>query len=388
MKICFYFQVHQPKRLKRFTILEFGKNNNLEELYFDNAKNRAVLERVARKCYLPTNKLMLQLIKDYNFKFSLSLTGIFIEQCREWIPEVIDSFKELVDTGNVELLNETYYHSLASLYENKEEFIEQIKMHKELMKKEFNYEGKVFRNTELIYSNEIAKIAEELGYRAILAEGINLGWRSPNYIYKPPNCLIKTLLRNYLLSDDISFRFSAYKWEQYPLTADKYADWLSKCQGQVLNIFMDYETFGEHQWQETGIFEFLKYLPVALKKYPHLEYSTLNEASQLPAVGEYDCPNITSWADLERDTSAWLGNEMQRACFNALKNLESLVKNKKDRKLLHVWRTLQATDPIYYISTKRLGDEEVHRYFAEHQSPYDVFISYMNIIQHLRLKLS
>ncbi|MDI6887726.1 MAG: glycoside hydrolase family 57 protein [Candidatus Thermoplasmatota archaeon] len=385
MKICFYFQVHQPKRLKRLTILDFKKSNNLEDLYFDNAKNRAILERVAKKCYLQTNKLMLQLIKEHNFKFSLSLTGVFIEQCKEI--GIIDCFKELADTGNVEFLNETYYHSLASLYENKEEFIEQIKLHRELIKKEFNYKGKVFRNTELIYSNEIAKIAEDLGYKAILAEGINLDWRSPNYVYKPPNCRIKTLLRNYLLSDDISFRFSAYKWEHYPLTADKYAEWLSKCQGEVLNIFMDYETFGEHQWQETGIFEFLKYLPIALKKYPHLECTTLSEASQLQAVGDYDCPNITSWADLERDTSAWLGNEMQKACFNALKNLESLVKHKKDRKLLHIWRCLQTTDHLYYISTKRFGDEEVHKYFAEHQNPYDAFISYMNIIQHLGLNL-
>jgi len=383
MKLCFYFQVHQPTRLNKLSILDFCKNGDLKQMYFNERKNREILLRVAEKCYLPTNRLMIGLINKYNIKFALSLSGVFIEQCQEYAPAVLDSFNALAETGNVEFIDETYYHSLASLHKDKNEFIEQIKEHAKIIKRLFNQKPTAFRNTELIYSNEIAGIAESLGYKTILAEGINLGWRSPNYVYRPRGCSkIKLLLRNYMLSDDVSFRFSAHAWSGYPLTADKYASWLSHCTGDVINIFMDYETFGEHQWKETGIFEFLRHLPAEIKKY-NLEFATPEEIEMEPA-GEYDAPNVTSWADLERDTSAWLGNDMQKSCFNEMEKLGALIKQKNDKKLLRIWRLLQTTDHIYYISTKKMGDEEVHKYFAEHQSPYEAFINYMNIIQHLK----
>lgn len=387
--ICLYLQVHQPKRLRKLSLFDFEHERDLEKLYFDSSKNRHIFERIAKKSYIPTNSLLLELIRKYNLKLSLGLTGTFIEQCLEYMPEVLDGFKALVRTGNVELLSETYYHSLSSLYETKDEFIAQIEKHKKTIRKHFNYEPKIFRNTELIYSNAIARIAESLGYKGILAEGINLGWRSPNYIYKPKNCArIKLLLRNYQLSDDVSFRFSAHAWNEYPLTADKYALWLSKCEGDMLNLFMDYETFGEHQWQETGIFEFLKYLPAKIKNHKNLGFLKISEAlEKYSPVGEYDSPNVTTWADIERDASAWLGNDMQKNCFNELKALENQVKSKNDPALLHIWRLLQTADTIYYISTKGYSDECVHRYFAEHQSPYDVFINYMNIIQDLKSRL-
>ncbi|PJB21893.1 MAG: alpha-amylase, partial [Euryarchaeota archaeon CG_4_9_14_3_um_filter_38_12] len=296
MKLCFYFQVHQPTRLNKLSILDFCKNGDLKQMYFNERKNREILLRVAEKCYLPTNRLMIGLINKYDIKFALSLSGVFIEQCQEYAPAVLDSFNALAETGNVEFIDETYYHSLASLHKDKNEFIEQIKEHAKIIKRLFNQKPTAFRNTELIYSNEIAGVAESLGYKTILAEGINLGWRSPNYVYRPRGCSkIKLLLRNYMLSDDVSFRFSAHAWSGYPLTADKYASWLSHCTGDVINIFMDYETFGEHQWKETGIFEFLRHLPAEIKKY-NLEFATPEEIEMEPA-GEYDAPNVTSWAD-------------------------------------------------------------------------------------------
>jgi alpha-amylase len=370
-------------RLNKFSV--FTKDSP----YFDDKRNKEYFERVARKCYLPTNKLLLDLINENGkkFKIAFSLTGVFVEQCKKFAPEVLESFKELAKTGNVEFLSETYYHSLAALF-SEQEFKEQIKTHKKMISDLFDQKPKIFRNTEAMYSNNIAKLIESLGYKGIITEGHEsiLGWRSPNYLYNPNGCKISALLRNYKLSDDIGFRFSARWWEEYPLTADKYAIWLSKCEGQLINVFIDYETFGEHQWEDTGIFNFLKYLPIEVFKYPDLDFKTPSEiVKSYKPVGVIDVPHIISWADIQRDTTAWLENEMQRLAFEQMTKLEKYIK--KNPELLHAWRMLQTSDHFYYMCTKWFADGDVHKYFNPYNSPYDAFINYMNILQDIRRKL-
>ncbi len=335
--ICLIFEVHQPLRLNRNFHADLLSRphitkKDLFELYFDNNLNRYVLERAAKKCYFPANEILLEQIDRFRgekrkFKVAFGISGVFIEQCERWLPSLLDSFKELFETGCVEFLDEPYYHSLASLYGiDRSEFVEQVLMHKQLMRSLFNYEPKVFENTECLYNNAIAKTVEGLGYKAILTEGVDriLKWRSPNYVYKAKNCNLKVLLRNYRLSDDIGFRFSSRWWNQWPLFADKYASWLAKTPGQVIVIFMDYETFGEHHWPESGIHEFLRHLPEEVLKWRHLNWCTPSEVvdKHVP-VGEIDVfeYNTISWADLERDTSAWIGNSMQRSCYEMLKHL-------------------------------------------------------------------
>ena len=381
--ICFYFQVHQPVRLNRFNMFSNSP-------YFDEIKNKNILEKVATKCYIPTNKILLDLIDQYKkkFKIAFSLTGVFVEQCQKYVPHVIESFKQLANTGNVEFLSETYYHSLSALFSQRE-FEEQINLHKNLINDLFGQKPEVFRNTEAMYSNSIAKLIENLGYKGIITEGHEkvLSWRSPNYLYKPVGCeKIVSLLRNYKLSDDIGFRFSAKWWEEYPLTADKYASWISKCEGDCINLFIDYETFGEHQWQDTGIFEFLKHLPNEIFKYKHLEFKTPSEVvKSYKPVGNIDVPYILSWADVDRDSSAWLENEMQRFAFEQMVGLEEKIKENPE--LLKMWRMLQISDHFYYMCTKWFADGDVHKYFNAYDSPYDAFLNYMNILQDLKNRL-
>lgn len=381
--ICFYFQVHQPVRLNRFNMFSNSP-------YFDENKNKNILEKVANKCYIPTNKILLDLIDQYKkkFKIAFSLTGVFIEQCQKYAPHVIESFKQLANTGNVEFLSETYYHSLSALFSQKE-FEEQINLHKNLINDLFGQKPEVFRNTEAMYSNSIAKLIENLGYKGIITEGHEkvLSWRSPNYLYKSVGCeKIVSLLRNYKLSDDIGFRFSAKWWEEYPLTADKYASWISKSEGDCINLFIDYETFGEHQWQDTGIFEFLKHLPNEILKYKHLEFKTPSEVvKSYKPVGTIDVPYILSWADVDRDSSAWLENEMQRFAFEQMVKLEEKVKQNPE--LLKIWRMLQISDHFYYMCTKWFADGDVHKYFNAYDSPYDAFLNYMNVLQDLKNRL-
>jgi alpha-amylase len=382
--VCFYFQVHQPLRLSKFTV--FSENIP----YFDEERNRKILHRVAKKCYLPTNRILSDLIDDLGkqFKIAFSLTGTFLEQCKKCSPEVLESFRMLADTGNVEFLGETYYHSLAALF-SMEEFDEQVQLHTSLMKDLMNQTPNVFRNTEAMYSNDIARSIQDLGYRGIVAEGHEkiLGWRSPNYLYRPEGCeKIVALLRNYRLSDDIGFRFSQKQWAGYPLTADKYAKWLAACKGDCINIFIDYETFGEHQWKDTGIFDFLRALPYEILKYENLGFKTPSEiiASYKP-TGVIDVPDIVSWADIQRDASAWLGNDMQKYAFRRMTQLEEPAKKNSD--LLDVWRLLQTSDHFYYICTKWFADGDVHKYFNPYDSPYDAFINYMNVLQDLQERL-
>lgn len=387
MKTCFYFQVHQPMRLRRFSIFESGQQSVLER-YFDDALNRQILEKVAKKCYLPANALMLELLEKHpQMRISYSLTGVFIEQCKKFEPKLLESFAALAKTGRVEFLSETYYHSLAALFGEKEEFLEQVKLHREEIGK-LGCVPEVFRNTEAMFSNEIAYLAQRMGYSGILTEGIEhvLGWRSPNYLYRVKECDgIKAMLRNYRLSDDIGYRFSAKEWSEYPLTADKYSKWLSSLEGECVNIFMDYETFGEHHWEDTGIFEFLRQLPREMEKHSNLEFVTPSMlAKSASAVGEIDVPHVISWADMERDTSAWLGNEMQRECFGILQSLEKPIKRIGDGELLSAWRMLQNSDHLYYMCTKSLSDQDVHNYFSPYESPFEAYVNFRQILEDLQ----
>ena len=392
MDITVTFHVHQPIRLKRFSVFMIGNYGQTD--YFDYEKNRQIFLKVAYKCYLPTNKIVLDLLDNYDIKLAFSITGTFLEQAELFHPEVLESFKQLLSHKKVEVVSETYYHSLVSLFPNKEEFFDQVRMHKEVIRKLFKKSPVLFRNTEALYSNEIAELAHKMGYIGIYTEGWDpiLGWRSPNYIYKPPNCDISVLLRNYRLSDDVSYRFSARWWNEWPLTADKYASWLAASEGQVINLYMDYETFGEHQWQETGIFEFLMHLPKEVLKYEHLNFSLPSEVvRKYKPVGIYDVPYPISWADMERDTSAWLGNDMQRVAFEELKKVYSFIKaipdEEKREKFLRIWRYLSISDHLYYMCTKHWADGDVHKYFSHLATPYDAFINFMNVLQDLKEKI-
>lgn len=387
VSVCFYFQVHQPLRLRKYSVFDIGKKHD----YFNNPKNKKILEKVAKKCYLPANKLMLDLIRktDHKFKISYSLTGIVMEQLEEYAPNIIESFKELADTKCVEFLSETYHHSLAFLY-SKKEFREQVRMHKKKIKELFKYTPSVFRNTELIYNNELAESVEKMGYKGILAEGADhiLGWRSPNFVYtaKSPK-KIKLLLKNYRLSDDIAFRFSTHTWKEFPLTVEKYARWINAVNGNgnCVNLFMDYETFGEHQWSTTGIFRFLKNLPEEILKNGN-DFKTPSEVLNYEPVAELDVHDIVSWADIERDLSAWLGNKMQQASIKELYLLENMIKKRRNKKLMEDWRNLQISDHFYYMCTKWFADGDVHKYFNPYDSPYDAFIAFMNVLNDMILR--
>ncbi|HHI04245.1 MAG TPA: alpha-amylase, partial [Candidatus Woesearchaeota archaeon] len=376
VSVCFYFQVHQPFRLRNYSIFDIGKNTN----YFDEKKNKEVMQKVAGKCYLPTNKTMLDLINkhDGRFKISYSISGVALEQFEKYAPEVLDSFMDLNDTGCVEFLNETYYHSLSFLY-SKEEFREQIKLHQKKIKSLFKQTPMVFRNTELIFNNELANFIQKMGYNGILAEGADhiLGWRSPNFIYTAKTApRLKMLLKNYKLSDDIAFRFSNQGWKEWPLTVEKYTRWLNAANGNgnLMNLFMDYETFGEHQWKDTGIFDFLRHLPEEILKHPDNNFMTPSEAiKKYEPVSELDIHSPVSWADIERDTSAWDGNKMQQSAINKIYLIEGMIKKSKNKKLIEMWRKLQTSDHFYYMCTKWFNDGDVHKYFNPFDTPYDSF---------------
>ncbi|MBI4632987.1 MAG: polysaccharide deacetylase family protein [Deltaproteobacteria bacterium] len=381
--VCIYFQVHQPRRLKRYSFFNIGHDH----FYEDKEKNRQILNKIAEKCYLPTNRILLDLLKEYGgtFRIAFSLTGVLLDQLEENRPDVLDSFKRLADTGCVEFLNETYYHSLAFLFSPRE-FREQIALHKKRIQDLFGQTPVTFRNTELIYNNDLAKAVEKMGYKTILTEGADkiLGWRSPNFVYQPAGCTkIKLLLKNYRLSDDVAFRFSDARWSEHPLMADKFAHWIHNINaaGEVINLFMDYETFGEHQWQETGIFEFLKLFPREITRHPDFIFQTPSEvAKRYDPVAQLDIPDFISWADVERDLTAWLGNAMQKDAIRSLYGMEKIVRRFKNDKLLDTWRLLQTSDHFYYMCTKWFSDGDVHKYFNPFESPYDAYISYMNVL--------
>ncbi|MFA6049387.1 MAG: glycoside hydrolase family 57 protein [Candidatus Micrarchaeia archaeon] len=396
--ICLYFHVHQPVRMRKLSLLSQRQACDapaLEGAYFDDASNRHYFEKAARQCYTPANNTLAALAKEHGdaFRFSFSITGVFLEQAKKFDKSVLESFQKVAATGNAEILGETYYHSLASLYNDKAEFREQVKMHAELVWDLFGQKPKSFRNTEVIYNNSIAAQAQALGYKAIISEGIErvLGWRSPNYVYAPKGCgKIRLLLRNYKLSDDVGYRFSAKWWPQWPLTAGKYASWLAASPGQVINLFMDYETFGEHHWADTGILDFLRAMPGECLKHGNLSFNTIGGAAEKhEAVGEIDVQADLSWADLERDTSTWVGNNIQRTCFAELESLEPKVRAAGDAGLLHIWRMLQTSDHLMYLCTKSWADGDVHKYFSPYKenTPYDNFINYMNVIQDFKMQV-
>jgi alpha-amylase len=385
--VCFYFQVHQPFRLRRYSVFDSDAN------YFDDFKNADICRKVAAKCYLPTNRLLGDLVRQYgrDFSASFSITGVAIEQMERWAPEALDSFRALVDTGQVELLAETFYHSLAFLY-SREEFREQVAAHAAKTAEVFGARPRVFRNTELIYNNDLAHFVRDLGYAGVLAEGADhvLGYRSPNFVYRPAGAdRIALLVKNYRLSDDIAFRFSDRAWREWPLTAEKFAGWVDQVNGNgyVVNLFMDYETFGEHQWADTGIFDFMFHLPEHVLARRDNNFMTLSRAiATYPPAGDLDVPHMVSWADVERDLSAWLGNPMQSNALHELYRLEAAVKEARDPALLHDWRRLQTSDHFYYMCTKWFADGDVHKYFNPYESPYDSYINFMNVLDNVRLR--
>jgi alpha-amylase len=388
--ICFYFQVHQPVRLKTYRFFDIGRDH----YYYDDYLNRTIIKRVATKCYLPANKIIQSIIKEYGsaFKVSYSLSGTVLEQLEMVAPEVIESFQKLAATGSVEFLAETYAHSLASL-NNKDEFTEQVRLHSKTIERLFGHKPKTFRNTELIYSDDIGEMVQEMGYDVMLTEGAKhiLGWKSPNYLYcsaRTPK--LKLLLRNFRLSDDISFRFSLQNWSEWPLTATKFAAWLRNVpeQEEVVNIFIDYETFGEHQWKETGIFDFLKDMPKKILSRTEFKFRTPAELSEkLQPVAAIHVASPISWADEERDLTAWLGNELQDAAFSSLYAVGQRMNHIDDPDLKHDWYNLQASDHFYYMCTKWFSDGEVHKYFNPYSSPYDSFINYMNVVSDFILRV-
>jgi alpha-amylase len=387
VSVCFYFQVHQPFRLKQdYSFFDIGVNH----FYEDETANRAICNKVSQKCYIPMNLLLLDLIEKHQgrFKCSFSVTGVALEQFEKYDPYVIELFQKLAKTGCVEFINETYYHSLSFLF-SKNEFKQQVLLHRKKIQDLFGQTPKTFRNTELIYNNDVAKTVEELGFKTMLAEGADqvLGWRSPNFMYQPVGCYkLNLLLKNYRLSDDIAFRFSNRGWDMFPLKAETYADWIHSVSGngEVINLFMDYETFGEHQWEDTGIFNFMRALPGEVMKKKDFNFIMPCEAGKhYTPMSKIDCPYFTSWADIERDLTAWLGNPLQNSAIDLAYRVEAAVKKSKDENLISIWRKLLTSDHFYYMCTKWFSDGDVHKYFNPYSSPFDAYVIYSNVINDL-----
>lgn len=387
--ICLYFQVHQPTRLRLYRFFDIGKDSH----YYDDFANRTILKRIAQKCYLPMNELLLEAIKKSKgkFKFAFSISGSALEQFDRYAPEVIESFRALAQTGSVEFLCETYNHSLSSLA-SKQEFQHQVMKHKAAIEHYFGVTPKVFRNTELIYSDSIGADVYDLGFKTMLTEGARhiMGWMSPNYVYgNDLKSGLKLLLRNYSLSDDIAFRFSNKNWSEWPLVAAKYVSWLKSSEGEIVNLFMDYETFGEHQGAECGIFDFMKDFPAQVIKDGGLEFVTPSRAAtKHRSVGELSVPQPISWADEERDLSAWLGNEMQQDAYNKLYALEEKLSLLDDADLWADYGHLQESDHLYYMCTKFFSDGEVHSRFNPYATPYEAFINYMNVLSDFIIRVN
>ena len=388
--ICFYFQVHQPFRLRRYRFFDIGENHN----YFDDFANRTIMRKVAEKCYLPTNYMMLDLINEYGaqFKISYSISGTALDQFEIYAPDVLDSFRKLAETGCVEFLAETYSHSLSAL-KSRDEFEKQVQAQSKMIEDFFGIKPKSFRNTELIYSDQIGAMVADLGYKAMLTEGAKhiLGWKSSNYLYN--NAIdpkLKLLLKNFRLSDDIAFRFSNRDWSEWPLTTEKYVNWLNAIdpREEIVNLFMDYETFGEHQWAETGIFNFMRALPKRVFSDSDFEFLTPSEAADKhQPISTLHVPFPISWADEERDLTAWLGNELQEEAFNNLYQLSEKISTIDDPVLQRDWRYLQTSDHFYYMCTKWFSDGDVHKYFNPYDTPYEAFINFMNILSDFVIRI-
>ena len=391
--IVLYLHVHQPYRVRHYTIFDAGVTHDyFDAPYDDRTSNERIIHKVAQKSYLPTNQRLLKLLQQYpEFRLSLSITGTIIEQLERWAPDVLQSFKDLVATGRVEIVAETYHHSLAFFY-SRAEFETQVDMHRRKVQEVFGQTPQVFRNTELAYNNDVAYWADHAGYKGILSEGWDkvLDWRSPNYVYRPAYTQnIKLLMKNYKLSDDIAFRFGDRDWKEWPLTASKFSHWLGNTDYATnFNLFMDYETFGEHQWDESGIFTFLEQLPGEWLQTKGHTFMTVSEAiDTFEPVGEIDTPHTVTWADSERDLSAWLGNAMQTSAITDLYALEGKLLATGDLALIEDWRRLQTSDHFYYMCTKWFNDGDIHAYFSPYANPYDAFIAFMNAYHDLRYRL-
>jgi len=388
--ICLYFQVHQPFRLKRYRFFDLGHDH----YYYDDFSNESIMRKVAEKCYLPANKIIMELIEKHKgkFKVTFSLSGLAISQFRLYAPEVLESFRKLAETGMVEFLAETNSHSLVSL-RSRSEFERQVANHREMLREFLGVEATSFRNTELIYSDTIGSWVADMGFKSMLTEGAKhvLGWKSPNFLYcNAINPRLKVLLRNFVLSDDIAFRFSNRDWNAWPLTADKYASWINKLapKSELINIFLDYETFGEHNWKETGIFDFLSHMPGAVLKKTPFKFMTPTEiADSIQPVSAIGIHSPISWADEERDITAWLGNEMQVAALDKLYSLAGKVNKCEDVLIKKDWEYLQSSDHFYYMATKFFSDGAVHAYFNPYDTPYDAFMNYMNVLSDFEIRL-
>lgn len=380
--ICFYFQIHQPFRLKRYRFFDIGNDH----YYYDDFANDDIVTRIAHNSYIPAAESLLRMIEETKgaFRCAISITGTAIEQCEQYVPEFIDLLKKLADTGKVEFLGETYAHSLSSL-SDPDEFANQVKVHDEKIEELFGVKPKVFRNTELIYCDEMAPQILGMGYKGVITEGAKhiLGWKSPNYVYSAASApKLKMLLKNDKLSDDISFRFSDHNWSEYPLNADRYMDWIAETPAdeQIVNLFMNLETFGELQHRDSGIFQFLEALPRFAKEHG-IEFWTPSEAiSKLKPVGELSVLHPISWADEARDTSAWLGNKLQQEAFNKLYSVSERVRLCDDRRLKQDWYYLQAADHFYYMATKHMADGAMHSHFSPYETPFQAFTNYMNVL--------
>jgi len=393
--ITFYLHVHQPLRVREYSVFDTSIDHNyfVEPDTTTERNNETVFNKVAEKSYRPMNALLEKLLATQpDFRVSLSITGTFIEQAELWGQDILESFKRIVATGRAEIVSETYYHSLAFFY-SRDEFERQVQMHTDKIKELFNVTPQVFRNTELAYNDQLAQWADKYGYKGILAEGWDpiLDWRSPNFVYQPEGTEnISLLLKNYRLSDDLAFRFSNQQWQEWPLTADKYTEWASESikDSPLINLFMDYETFGEHQWVDTGIFDFFEGFVGRWLSNPENTFYTVSEAIDAnKPVGTLSMPSTVTWADAERDLTAWLGNSMQQEALGHLYALESDILRTNDVDLIGDWRRLQTSDHVYYMCTKWFTDGDVHAYFSPYSSPYDAFLYYINAIRDLRWRL-
>lgn len=393
--IVLYLHMHQPWRLKHYSIFSVDHDHEYwtEKDWYAGTNNERIFKKVAEKSYRPMLAVLEKCIDTYaGFKFSLSITGTWLDQAEKWEPELIDTLKRLVKSGRVEIVAETYYHSLAFFYD-REEFEAQVKAHQDRIHKLFGVRSQVYRNTELSYNNELARWADEYGFKGILAEGWDkiLEWRSPNFVYRPEGCKnVKLLMKNYRLSDDVAFRFSDKHWKEWPLTVDKYIQWLETdtLRGPLINLFMDFETFGENIWEDTGIFKFFEHLVYRWDRDKDNNFLTVSEAcDSAEPTAEISMPWTVTWADTERDLSAWLGNSMQHEAMKAVYNIKNEVLASGDPKIIEDWRRLQTSDHPYYMCTKYFNDGDVHAYFSPYDSPYDAFLYYMNALRDMRGRL-
>lgn len=394
LSVCFYFHMHQPYRVKRYRIFDIGTDhqyfNSQEETDLNNER---ILRKVSGKSYRPAGLMFKKILAENpEFKFAISITGTLVEQLQEFDPETLKIYQDLVKTGRVEIVGETYYHSLAFLY-SVPEFVRQVRMHRDMVERVFGVTPKVFRNTELVYTNALAEWADRAGYKGILAEGWDpiLEWRSPTYLYQPVGTSnIKALLKHYKLSDDVAFRFGDSSWKEHPVTSEKFANWVHAHHGNgnTVNLFMDYETFGEHQWEDKGIFQFMEHLPKALLAHADTTFMTPSEtADAYPTQGDLHVPGILTWADTERDLSAWVGNDMQRAAIEETYSLETDVMRSGKQDIIDDWRKLQTSDHFYYMCTKYFNDGDVHAYFNPYENPYEAYIAHKNALEDLKWRL-